>query len=122
MHRRDNLLVTSQPCEVMQCNFENQNVIRMAFKMPYSKKACRNTMESTNGCINNFKACILEDDRVDGDNGANVGGICVLCEQKFYHTWRSCSGCLCQACQQVLVTRCIDDRNSRNEFGDMIRP
>ena len=102
MHRRDNSLVMSQPREVYAMQPQKPNVTRMAFKKPCSKKCCHNTMESTNGCINNFKARMLENGRVDGDDGANVGGICVLCEQNFYHIWRSCSECICQACQQSM--------------------
>ena len=31
--------------------------------------------------IYNFQPCMPEDHCVDGDNGANGGGICMLCEQ-----------------------------------------
>ena len=79
-------------------------------------------MGNIDGGIYKFKASMLENDGVDSDSGANVGGICVLCEQKFDHVWCSCSGCICQACQQVLVTRGICERNCLNKVGDMMRP
>ena len=122
MHLYGTSLVMSEPREVHAMQPQEQDVASMGLHESCSEKNCCNTMESINDVVNALKAYMLENDRIDGDNGVNVGGICTLCEQSFDHIWRACSGCICQACQQVLVNRGIYERNCLNKSGKVNRP
>ena len=122
MHLYGTLLVMSEPSEVYAMQPQEPDVASIGLHESCSEKNCCNTMESINDVVNALKDCVLENDRVDGDNGVNVGGICTLCEQNFDHIWCACSGCICQACQQVLANRGIYERNCLNNYGEVIRP
>ena len=107
MRRCDNSVVMTQPREVYAMQLQKPDVTRTGSQKSCNEKDCCSIMESINGGIYKVKACMLENGCVDGDNAVNVGGICVLCDLSFDHIWCSCSGCICQACQQGLVTQGI---------------
>ena len=107
MRRCDNSVVVAQPREVYAMQLQKPDVTRTGSQKSCNETDCCSIMESINGGIYKVKACMLENGCVDGDNAVNVGGICVLCDLSFDHIWCSCSGCICQACQQGLVTQGI---------------
>ena len=122
MHLYGTLLVIPDPSEVYAMQPQEPDVASIGLHESCSEKNCCITMENINNVVNALKDCVLENDRVDGDNGVNVGGICTLCEQSFDHIWRDCSGCICQACQQVLVNGGIYERTCLNKSGKVTRP
>ena len=122
MHCCGTSLVMSDTRKVDTMQPQEPDVANTGLRVSCREKNCCNNVESISDVIYVFKACMLEHDRVDGENGVNIGGICTFCEQSFDHTWRVCSGCRCQACQQVLDNRGMYERNCLNESGDVTQP
>ena len=122
MHLHGTSLVMPEPREVYAMQPQAPDVASMGLHESYREKNCRNTMKRINDGIHAFTAYMLENDRVDSDNDANIGGICTLCGQNFDHTWCACSGCICQACQDALANRGMHERNCGNKSGKVTRP